>query len=99
MLKVKICQYLKPCHHHSILKDTEISFKYIHSSTKTLLILYPLTLSSRTCIAISKRRMCNKMFFRYSFQKDIMSMYLKESQVYYKYVHAENMIRSFTFST
>ena len=29
ILKVKICHFLKPCH-HSILKDNEFSFKQIH---------------------------------------------------------------------
>ena len=42
MLKVKIWHFLKPCH-HSILKDTEVSFEHFPLWAKTLLILYPRT--------------------------------------------------------
>ena len=43
MLKVKFGIFLKPLHflepcYHSILKDIEISFEYVHSLAKTLLI-------------------------------------------------------------
>ena len=42
MFEVKICHFLKPCH-HSILKDTEVSFEHVHLLAKTLIILYPRT--------------------------------------------------------
>ena len=50
-LEVKIWHFLKPCH-HSIFKDTAVSFEHVHTFAKTLLIFYPRTWISITGFAI-----------------------------------------------